>query len=753
MHAQTPTSWSRPALASGVVALLSLTLAGLASLIARPPEPAPANAPATTFSEARALPLVRELTEDIGPRVTGTRSAALTVEVLLGALRSIPGVAVEVQDTSGVHVDPTGALVYRARNVLARVPGRRTEAVLVAAHYDTAPGIVGAGDNAAPVAAAVEVARALALGPPLERSVVFNFSDGEEAGGSGAAAFLHHPWTRDVVAFLNLDSAGPGGRTLVFQSAGGLVAAYASAAPLPFGTVLAQDIFQAGLVPSGTDFEIYRPAYPRGLDLALYEDGYAYHTPLDRLERLEPGSLQHLGDSVLATVRELATHGPPPEGGNVFYDLAGRTMLVYSRGTALALAVVTLAAAVMAVGVALRRRAFTARELGGAVASTFAGLLLGVVLPMVAALVLAYVLRRPHGWYAAPWTAVACFGAFALAGSWLGRAPFSGDRAGWAGGVVGWAALLALATVFGVGSGYLALWAVAWGAAALLLGTWLPRYRSAIQAIAFAPPALLLAEAASDVLRVFIPVAGRIPLAIPFDPILAALVALPFATGAMLGLSLAPAAPSWRAGLLCLATGAVLLVPMARFPYTREHPKRITVEYLEAEGQQPELLIRSRDSVPPPESLGPAMEGVPGVRLEREGRLLRARLATPALPMPAVEVTPSGVAGPERTVSLRVGPGDYTLLDLKVPRGALAGWSLDAPLPQAPGGDSTWIRVVNPPRDGWSIQLQLHGETPVPAELVVRYADLPSHVAGVSAALPDWMVARTDVARSTPLKL
>ena len=62
------------------------------------------------------------------------------------------------------------------------------------AHYDSVFAGPGIGDDLAGVAAWLEVARALASGPALERDVILLFEDGEEQGLLGAELFAeHHP--------------------------------------------------------------------------------------------------------------------------------------------------------------------------------------------------------------------------------------------------------------------------------------------------------------------------------------------------------------------------------------------------------------------------------------------------------------------------------------------------------------------------------------------------------------------------------
>ncbi|WNG53592.1 M28 family peptidase [Archangium gephyra] len=296
----------------------------------RPPEPLGAEVPVEAFSEARAWPVLRHLVDEVGPRVAGTPGQARAAEYLVERLRGIPGVEVELQRAAGVRVDGNEAWDYRAENVLARLPGTGDGVVLVSAHHDSAEAEPGAGDNALAVAAAVEVMRALAAGPRLERTVVLGLNGAEEAGLVGAAGLLGHPWLARVEAFINLDAAGSRGRSLLFQStqsAPWLLAAYARSVPHPYALVVGQELFQTGLIPSETDYRVFtREGHWPGMDLALYQDGYAYHTPLDGLARVEPGSLRQLGENVLALVRELA-RGPRPEDAgeavSTYYDVLG----------------------------------------------------------------------------------------------------------------------------------------------------------------------------------------------------------------------------------------------------------------------------------------------------------------------------------------------------------------------------------------------------------------------------------------------
>lgn len=130
--------------------------------------------------------------------------------------RPIPA-QVEVQITGEAHTS-------EARNVVAMLRGSdpvlRDEWVVLTAHYDHLgrkevpvgeDGIWnGADDNASGTAAVLEIARAMAAGPPRRRSMLFVLTSGEERGLLGSAYYSEHPLVpyRQVVLDLNVDMVG-----------------------------------------------------------------------------------------------------------------------------------------------------------------------------------------------------------------------------------------------------------------------------------------------------------------------------------------------------------------------------------------------------------------------------------------------------------------------------------------------------------------------------------------------------------------
>ena len=83
-------------------------------------------------------------------------------------------------------------------NVVARLDGTEgdpdsSDAVLLAAHYDSVPAGPGDSDDGMGVAAVLEIARALKSLPPPRHSIVLLIDDGEEAGLLGARRVRRFP--------------------------------------------------------------------------------------------------------------------------------------------------------------------------------------------------------------------------------------------------------------------------------------------------------------------------------------------------------------------------------------------------------------------------------------------------------------------------------------------------------------------------------------------------------------------------------
>jgi hypothetical protein len=297
----------------------------------------------------------------------------------------------------------------------------------------------------------------------------------------------------------------------------------------------------------------------------------------------------------------------------------------------------------------------------------------------------------------------------------------------WAGSVVLWSIVLIVVTVCTVRAGYLVLWWVLPNALGLVVGMRWNRLRPWCEALAFVPGTVLTVQLASLFVAMLPYAAGQLPVPISFDPILAAVVALPTVSCLSLGMvAVCEVGGLGRAAAVVASLGVVLLIATAlHFPYTAERPKRVAVSHGDEDGH-PSLYFGGSDSVDVRVALG-AFTGLQPTQVAQRPWAadvsLRLDAPEPPLRAPECEVRSSPTEGGKRRVHLRVSSHGALALLLEIPPGRLAGWSLTPQLPQRVPGDrrtqdrSDYVVRVQAPRDVWEGWFDIIGEQPVPVRL------------------------------------
>ncbi|GAB5585290.1 hypothetical protein Unana1_00190 [Umbelopsis nana] len=348
---------------------------------------------AAEFSEYNAVETLTYLGETLGYRIVGTIEESQTAEYLLNKIESYqefaqgipqaPKFDIWVQHQNGSHrfdiMDHMVLKMYtNVTNIIVRLscpespanPSRECEnnAVLLNAHFDTTLGSPGASDDGSGIAIMLEIIRIMsqASWDGYKNSVVFLFNGAEESLQDASHAFITmHELKDSIRAVVNVDSCGTTGREILFQAnSREMIDAYKQA-PHPHGTVMANDVFSTGLILSDTDFRQFVEYGDNltGIDMALYKNSYLYHTHLDLPKYLQPGSIQHLGENVLAITRHLVqnTTLTDIERTNqvVYFDFYGKFFLVYSWATAFAIQMSTVAASLVFFGYILWRSTTT----------------------------------------------------------------------------------------------------------------------------------------------------------------------------------------------------------------------------------------------------------------------------------------------------------------------------------------------------------------------------------------------------------
>lgn len=363
------------------IALIACILlgAGLGWLGEQGPRPAPANASAELFSAERALADIQVIAK--APHPTGSPANFVVRNHLVARLRSL-GLEPQIQVARPIAVYERGGLTQvtgaRVENIVAVLPGkdRQAPALALMAHYDSVPASPGAGDDAAGVAAILEIVRAIqARGTPA-RDVVVLLTDGEEIGLLGARAFFEsHPLASRIGFVINLEARGSAGRATMFQTGAhngptiDLFAGAAAGSPSNSLTVFAYE-----QMPNDTDFSVPRDAGLAGLNYAFTGRQFDYHSPTATVATLSLRSLQDLGAQALASASAAAfAETLPPEGPDKVYasSIGGQ---IISYPPTVGWIILGAAGLLLAIGVLRARRHEPALRLLDAAQGALAGL-------------------------------------------------------------------------------------------------------------------------------------------------------------------------------------------------------------------------------------------------------------------------------------------------------------------------------------------------------------------------------------------
>jgi hypothetical protein len=287
------------------------------------------------------------------PRSLGSAHHERVSQYLADEARMV-GAEVDARAWPSARASEGGPIIAAVvRNVVATVAGRQHErAVLVMGHYDTVSRSPGAGDDGVSVAAMLVALRSLRTGPVPKNDVIFLFSDGEEAGRLGAAAFLaNDPRASRVRLVLNFEGRGSEGPPLLFETGTGgawTVPLFARAVTTPLGTSLSAEVYKR--LRNDTDFTPFREVGIPGLNIASI-DGFArYHSATDDIQHLGAGMVHDRTDLVsrLTHAAAEAELERSDDGGVVFFSAAGVVLVTHGLRWSFWIALASLGSVVVA---------------------------------------------------------------------------------------------------------------------------------------------------------------------------------------------------------------------------------------------------------------------------------------------------------------------------------------------------------------------------------------------------------------------
>ena len=721
----------------------------------QPPDPKGLDAPPDQFSAGRALVILEEMQADGVPHSVGSEASERVQARIVAALEAA-GYDPEVQETVACRRE-SGAYAACApvRNIVARLDGREDgPALMLMAHHDSVRAGPGAADDSSSVAEIIEIARALREAGPNRNPIIFVATDAEELGLLGAQGFVDdHPWAQDVAVVINMEARGTRGLSYMFETStdnAWLIDAYASSVRRPASSSLHYEVYR--ILPNDTDLTVTREAGMAGFNFAFIDRGSHYHTPLDRIENLDPRSVQHQGESVLALVQELAEGdlSAPPPGDAAWTDLLGFVVVHWPATWTIPLSIAGLILLlVVSVVVILRTELGVGGLLLGLLAA-FLTLVLTIVLGLALTWLISQVAGEPSPWTAYPLATRVALWAGSLLGAGLATGVLARRAGAWGLALGTWLlwALLALVLSFVLpGLSILFLVPVFVAGALFLILAFTPLVRSrAAREVAFVIPAL-----AGGAL--WLPLAFGFESAVGFDLSPAITLAVGLAVTGLVPFFALPKGRRLGGGVTVAAAFVVVVAAIAALllpPYSASDPQRVNLYHVEDRDAGTAHWAGNALMGTMPASLVDRFEPEPAAVLPwLPGSYWVAEAAVTDAPAPGLEVLSDLMEAGQRVVEVQ----------LRSPRGA-DGIALHVPVDALAGGDLPAVRVAGysfdlvpgdavqgyysldcfgRACDGLVVELRLAGESPVEVLVVDSTSGLPT-------GGEDWLQARPDTA-------
>jgi len=297
--------WQSPiALAVAALLLLAVCLA-----LAIPQIAAPRGEAGTGWRAEQGAALIEELLGDGAPHPTGSAANDAVRARIVARLRAAGYTPAENQHFQ-CFARRRGSGCARLTNIVAVREGASADApaILATAHYDSVPASPGVGDDMAGTAVMLALAERMASAPPSRNAMIFLFTDAEESGMRGAAAFAEQdPLMARVSVVVNVEARGVSGPSMLFETGpnnANLARFYAQHVRTPVADSMSYEIYR--ILPNDTDFSVYSIAGRNGYNFAFTGGASLYHSVRDDLAHIDRATLQHHGDNIFALAPALA---------------------------------------------------------------------------------------------------------------------------------------------------------------------------------------------------------------------------------------------------------------------------------------------------------------------------------------------------------------------------------------------------------------------------------------------------------------
>ncbi len=336
-----------------VVSIISFVSLVLSLFVLYTPQPVSGD---SGFSAVRAASYISEISRD--PHALSDDEAHAEVhDYLKGKLEEFVGVA-NVQEMNYTAEEVGDDCDYPISNLLATIPGTSETGIMLVAHYDSRGHIgragelgrsYGAADDGYGLATLLEIAR-LYGNRTLSNSIYILMTDGEEVGLYGARMAAQETALMEKVGFvINVEARGVQGAAYMFETSvhNDKIIDFYKNAQMPVSYSLATAVYT--VMPNYTDFTEFLAIGKQGINFAVLDGLYYYHTPFDNYTNINLSSIQHYGEQIVPLVEEFVTDAQYADVnyfvGNqdqVFFNLLPGVFVAYPETLAVIMNIVVL---------------------------------------------------------------------------------------------------------------------------------------------------------------------------------------------------------------------------------------------------------------------------------------------------------------------------------------------------------------------------------------------------------------------------
>jgi hypothetical protein len=382
---------------------------------------------------------------------------------------------------------------------------------------------------------------------------------------------------------------------------------------------MAQEIFQTKIIPGWTDFETYVEFSTQeiaGIDMVFIRNGYVYHTSSDDFKHVTKGTMQHLGNNLLPTLRELADSPYLVDAVHykdktaVFWDLAGMVLVVFPDVIFARIWYCILLVAVLLQLVFDENREQNVSTSGTGFVWKHIKLLLSQIVIFLSGIVFSLfvgstfmILGCSMTWFSSLYTTWFLYAVSSLTGTLIARTFFvqmTENNASTASCLL-WSLLLFIGVYFNVQSSYVPAVPLFFQCIGSILSKYIISGRRRFQQMSVVCniithfiPCLLLAQYYCTLGTFFVPITGRIGDWIPSDLLVAVILGVVGSLLWTIPTSTLHSSSKVSSTLLktsCVINLVVLIYVLNQTPYTKERPKRLYVQQVSRTTYKPQLNV------------------------------------------------------------------------------------------------------------------------------------------------------------------